>query len=166
MVQKRGNLKHKWSEEFPLDRFRSLLGVMSIQEARQRAKELRQAKSAPVASGTSSTTDLLLPNAAKRTRAARTSESPVAEPKTPDQPTHPSNPNLTGGTDESKDEENTKELLKELLMDSMSVLELDFPLQLHLALWRSCRWYVCRCAPDSPTSTIPLNAAPSSEHLT
>ena len=27
MVQKRGNLKHKFSEEFPLDRFRSLLGV-------------------------------------------------------------------------------------------------------------------------------------------
>jgi hypothetical protein len=27
MVQKRGNLKHKWSEEFPLDRFRKLLGV-------------------------------------------------------------------------------------------------------------------------------------------
>jgi Initiator Replication protein len=27
MVQKRGNLKHKWSEEFPLDRFRSLLGA-------------------------------------------------------------------------------------------------------------------------------------------
>jgi hypothetical protein len=29
MVQKRGNLKHKWSEEFPLDRFRALLGVPS-----------------------------------------------------------------------------------------------------------------------------------------
>jgi len=27
MVQKRGNLKHKTSEEFPLDRFRALLGV-------------------------------------------------------------------------------------------------------------------------------------------
>ena len=27
MVQKRSNLKHKWSEEFSLDRFRSLLGV-------------------------------------------------------------------------------------------------------------------------------------------
>jgi len=27
MVQKRGNLKHKFSEEFPLERFRSLLGV-------------------------------------------------------------------------------------------------------------------------------------------
>jgi hypothetical protein len=27
MVQKRGNLKHKWSDEFTLDRFRSLLGV-------------------------------------------------------------------------------------------------------------------------------------------
>lgn len=29
MVQKRGNLKHKWSEEFPVDRFRGLLGVES-----------------------------------------------------------------------------------------------------------------------------------------
>ena len=27
MVQKRGNLKHKFSEEFPVDRFRALLGV-------------------------------------------------------------------------------------------------------------------------------------------
>jgi hypothetical protein len=27
MVQKRGNLKHKHSEEFSLDRFRALLGV-------------------------------------------------------------------------------------------------------------------------------------------
>src|SRR6516164_3936858 len=27
MVQKRGNLKHKWSDEFPVDRFRVLLGV-------------------------------------------------------------------------------------------------------------------------------------------
>jgi hypothetical protein len=27
MVQKRGNLRRKWSEEFPLDRFRGLLGV-------------------------------------------------------------------------------------------------------------------------------------------
>jgi Initiator Replication protein len=27
MVQKRGNLKHKWHEEFPVDRFRALLGV-------------------------------------------------------------------------------------------------------------------------------------------
>jgi hypothetical protein len=27
MVQKRGNLKHKWNEEFPVDRFRALLGV-------------------------------------------------------------------------------------------------------------------------------------------
>jgi Initiator Replication protein len=27
LVQKRGNLKHKWSEEFPLEKFRALLGV-------------------------------------------------------------------------------------------------------------------------------------------
>ena len=33
MVQKRGNLKYKISEEFPLDRFRSLLGVEAGQVA-------------------------------------------------------------------------------------------------------------------------------------
>jgi hypothetical protein len=31
MVQKRGNLQHKWSEEFPLERFRALLGVEKAQ---------------------------------------------------------------------------------------------------------------------------------------
>lgn len=40
MVQKRGNLKHKWCEEFSLERFRSLLGVEA--EKLERFLHLRQ----------------------------------------------------------------------------------------------------------------------------
>ena len=47
-------------------------------------------------------------------------------PTTPDQPTHPSDPNWSGGTEESKDEENTKAMLHEVLTDTMNFLESDF----------------------------------------
>lgn len=124
-------VRKKLAPDF-LATFQSILDVMSIQEMKQRAKQLRQAHSIPVSSGTSSTStkrtaeDSVAANPLKRTRADGPSPSQISEPRTPDQPTHPSNSNWTGGTEESKDEENTKALLKEILTDSMNVLEIDF----------------------------------------
>jgi hypothetical protein len=62
----------------------------------------------------------------KRVKSSNDSNSPPSEPKTPDQPTHPSNPNFSGTSAQSKDEENTKTLLKDLLKDTLSVLESEF----------------------------------------
>src|SRR6266496_1656408 len=115
--------------------FRSLLNVISIQEMKQCAKEMRKANSQHMSSGMSSSTmkraaevspPVQTVQPRKRSRGDNRSPSPLSNPKTPDQPTHPSNPNWTGGTEESKDEENTKALLKQVVTDSMSVLELDF----------------------------------------
>lgn len=114
--------------------FRSLLNVMSVQEIKERAKQDKEAKqldSQPMSSGSTSTTRKRPPqspvsSAPKRTKATKDSPSPRSEPKTPDQPTHPSDPNFTGASIESKDEENTKQLLSQLLMDTLNILEADF----------------------------------------
>ena len=116
--------------------FISLLGVMEIREMKQRAKEIKQAgqmSSIPSSSGTIVTnlkrsTDSQAPVLhPKRVRATNDDTPPPRpEPRTPDQPTHPSNPDLTGGSTESKDEENTKKLLIDIVRNSMSVLEAGF----------------------------------------
>ena len=111
-----------------LDTFQSILDVISIQEMKQRAKQQRQANTTSASSAPAKRTaeDQPSDNPSKRTRAASQSSSPTSQPKTPDQPTHPKNPDWSGGTEESKDEENTKALLNETLTDSMSVLESNF----------------------------------------
>ena len=74
----------------------------------------------------------------KRIKSTVDDSSPSrSEPTTPDQPTHPSNPDFTGSSTASKDEENTKKLLFDLLRDTMSVLEEDFR---NLAWQRSGYW--------------------------
>lgn len=112
--------------------FTSLLDVISVQEKKQRAKQASEQHSIPALSGSTITAARKRPpqspvtsNPPKRTKEANDS-SPCSEPKTPDQPAHPSNPDWTGGTATSKDEENTKMLLKHLLVNTMSSLEADF----------------------------------------
>jgi hypothetical protein len=125
------DVRKKLAPDF-LYTFRSLLNVMSIQEVKLRAKKTRQASSQAVSVDSSSTAvkrgaeDSQSSNPAKRIRTTAPSQSPPSGPKTPDQPTHPLDPAWTGATEESKDEENTKALLKQILIDSMDVLELDF----------------------------------------
>jgi hypothetical protein len=53
-------------------------------------------------------------------------KSSNTEPTTPDQPTHPADPDFTSLSIESKDEENTRQLLLELLSNTISVLEEGF----------------------------------------
>lgn len=115
--------------------FTSLLGVMEIREMKQRAKENKSAGQISSILPSSDTTLTNLKRSAgsqasvlppKRTKSTNGSPSPRPEPRTPDQPTHPSNPDLTGGSTESKDEENTKKLLIDILRNSMSVLEAGF----------------------------------------
>jgi hypothetical protein len=53
-------------------------------------------------------------------------KSSNSEPTTPDQPTHPVDPDFTSLSIESKDEENTRQLLLELLSNTISVLEEGF----------------------------------------
>jgi hypothetical protein len=63
-------------------------------------------------------------NMAKQTNQVVPSTS--SEPTTPDQPTHPVDPDFTSLSIESKDEENTRKLLSELLSNTISVLEEGF----------------------------------------
>src|SRR5271169_6333659 len=112
----------------------SILSVMSIQEIKERAKLAKHA-SQPDSQLTSSqliTTSRKRPPPSptssfpKRIKSTADTPSPRSEPKTPDQPTHPSDPNFTGASIESKEEENTKKLLIDLLRNTMSVLEAEF----------------------------------------
>jgi hypothetical protein len=114
--------------------FSSILSVMSIQEIKERAKLSKQT-SQPDLQLTSSqlkTTSRKRPppsptsSSSKRIKSMADTPSPRSEPKTPDQPTHPSDPNFTGALIESKDEENTKKLLFDILRNTMSVLEAEF----------------------------------------
>jgi hypothetical protein len=114
--------------------FSSILSVMEIQEIKERAKRAKQAsqpESEPPASGSTITSRKRPPqsplsSAPKRAKPAADEPSPPSEPKTPDQPIYPSNPDFTGASIESKDEENTKKLLFDMLRNTMSVLEADF----------------------------------------
>jgi len=115
--------------------FTSLLSVMEIQELKERAKEAKRASQASSLPASSDTTIIRLKRPAdssatvipsKRPKAGSSTPSPHPEPRTPDRPTHPSNPDFTGDSTESKDEENTKKLLFDVLRNTMSMLEADF----------------------------------------
>jgi hypothetical protein len=98
---------------------------------KQRAKQLRLSKSTVSSSTLSASTKRTAEgsppsNPSKKTKGAGRSSSSMSLPTTPDQPTHPSDPNWSGGTEESKDEENTKAMLHEVLTDTMNFLESDF----------------------------------------
>jgi len=82
--------------------FASLLGMMQVQESKEHAKQERQSK------------------------AAQTSNIMPESPKTPDRPTVPPDPDLSGGTTQSKDEESTKFLLANFVQNSLSVLHTEF----------------------------------------
>ncbi len=126
-----GDIRRRLAPDF-VGTFRLLLNVMSIQETKQRAKELRKSSSLPSSLDPSSTAikrsmeDVSSKNPTKRTRTAGQSPLPLSEPKTPDQPTHPRDPTWMGSTSESKEEENTKALLKQILTDSMVFLDVEF----------------------------------------
>jgi len=111
--------------------FTSLLDVISVQEKKQRPKQVSKQNSVSAWSGSTITARKRPPQSPvtskppKKTKETNES-SPYSEPKTPDQPANPSNPDWTGGTATSKDEENTKMLLKHLLVNTMGVLEADF----------------------------------------
>ena len=115
--------------------FTALLATLEIQEMKQRAKVAKQKSQASLVPASTDTTitnlkrsadsqDVTVPS--KRARAESDCPSPVTEPRTPDQPTHPSDPNWTGTSIASKDEENTRTLLKQLVMNTLSTLESDF----------------------------------------
>jgi hypothetical protein len=97
------------------------------------AKEESQTTSVPSSSTAAGTLKRAVDDqpsvSAKRMRPSRTVPSPPPEPTTPDRPTHPSNPDFTGASTlstTSKDEENTKELLSQLILNTLGVLEMDF----------------------------------------
>lgn len=84
--------------------FKALLRVMSLQDRKEREKTAKE---------TSQT-------------ASTTSQPATSQPTTPDQPTHPVDPDFTSLSIESKDEENTRQLLLEFLSNTISVLEEGF----------------------------------------
>ena len=112
--------------------FNSLVDVITRQDKKLRARQASQQVSTPISSGSPIPTQKRPPPIpvsdipAKRTRQTDESASPRSEPKTPDQPTHPSDPDWTGGTDSSKDEEHAKMLLRDLLMNTKDLLAEDF----------------------------------------
>ena len=87
--------------------FKALLRVMSLQDKKEREKAVKQ--SSQVTSTPS-----------------QSPSSQPPEPTTPDQPTHPVDPDFTSLSIESKDEENTRQLLLEYLSNTISVLEEGF----------------------------------------
>jgi hypothetical protein len=118
-----------------LGTFSSLLTLTEIQEIKERAKLSKEASHS--SSITSSTVTVTLKRAAendpvtsvKRMRASSNVLSPTPEPRTPDRPTHPSNPDYTGASTlstVSQDEENTKKLMYNLMFNTITMLEKDF----------------------------------------
>jgi hypothetical protein len=117
--------------------FESLLTLMEIQEIKEHArisKEASQMSSIP-SSSDATATHTKRPaehdpvSTAKRIRRSSNAPSPPIEPTTPDRPTHPSNPDFTGTSTlstASQDEENTRTLLKNILLNTLSILEADF----------------------------------------
>ena len=113
--------------------FSALLTLVEIQEMKQRAKLAKQ-ESQNSSVPTSSAATVTLKRAADNqpsvsTKRTKHSSTVPSEPTTPDRPTHPSNPDFTGASTlstTSKDEENTKELLSQLVLNTFGVLESDF----------------------------------------
>lgn len=139
------DVRKKYAPDF-LNTFKSLLSVMRIEDNKEEAKKEKMEKeetlpalSIPIMSSTMRSGHKRLASldaSALRTREEEGRQPPILRvvepPKTPDQATHPEDPNYSGAsadsgaTGESKDEENTKQLLSDLLRDSMTVLEHDF----------------------------------------
>jgi hypothetical protein len=132
--------------------FSSLLTLMEIQEIKERArisKEASQTNSIPSSSDATATltkrpAEYDPVSTAKRIRRSSNAPSLPPEPTTPDRPTHPSNPDFTGTSTlstASQDEENTRTLLKNILLNTLSILEADF----RRILWQRSGYRVELC---------------------
>jgi hypothetical protein len=108
--------------------FASLLNVMAVSETKQLAKKKKldkQALKIQSASAKRPADSEIFPESSKRIRVKK-SMTPL------DQSTLPQDPHYTGGTDKSgksieyKDEESSKQLVFDLLRNSMSALGGDF----------------------------------------
>src|SRR5271170_1718267 len=103
--------------------FHALLAVIQEQDSKQRASKERREKQAQSRSRRKTvTTDAVSAKALKHVK-TNTQPPDSRKPKTPDQPIPPANPNLSGFSTESKDEENTKFLLNTLLSDTMKIVK-------------------------------------------
>lgn len=96
--------------------FKSLLSVMEARETKLRIKE---------AKGTSKSSNQSVSTESNAPQPIDSSTLHV-EPRTPDEPTHPSNPKWSGSSSASQDEEATKKLLSLLLSETMTILGADF----------------------------------------
>jgi hypothetical protein len=105
--------------------FKSLLTVMENQETKLRMKEEKERSQLYSQSVSSSTTTDAVPPGVASSR-TKSSADILSEPRTPDQPTHPSNPKWSGSSTASQDEEATKMLLSLFLSETMTILEADF----------------------------------------
>lgn len=101
--------------------FKALLDVIQEQDSKQRISKERREKHARSRSlskkGTSNAVST------KATKHIKMNTQDYCQPKTPDQPIPPPNPNLSGLSTESKDDENTKVLLNTLLSDTMTIIK-------------------------------------------
>jgi hypothetical protein len=103
--------------------FHALLDVIQEQDSKQRASEERREKQTQSRSLSKMTTiDSVSAKAVKNIK-THTQPADSRKPKTPDQPIPTPNPNLSGLSTESKDEENTKVLLNTLLSDTMKIVK-------------------------------------------
>lgn len=128
--------------------YSSLLDLMAVQESKEEKKQKVQesqekknqqvlsssppSSSAATSSSTITVAGLKRPPTSPRigsSKRMKAADSPAPEsepePKTPDQPTHPRNPDYTGDTVTSKDEDITRQLLIRVVYDSLSLLETD-----------------------------------------
>jgi hypothetical protein len=105
--------------------FTSLLNVMEAQETELRNKQAEQASrlNSQLNRASSSITS---PRFIVDSMSTASATFSLSEPRTPDQPIHPSDPKWNGSSTASKDEEATKKLLSNLLSDTMLILESDF----------------------------------------
>lgn len=104
---------------------KSLVTIVENQETKLRIKEAKEwslLNSQSVSSSTS--TDIIRHGVASSK--TKSSSDTFSEPRTPDQPTHPSNLKWSGSSTASQDEEATKMLLSLLLSETMTILETDF----------------------------------------
>lgn len=112
--------------------FKSLSRTMVAQETKLQAKEGRrtsQLSSQTLSSNSQNLLDTISPSDTVSTADL------LSEPKTPDQLTHPRDPQWSGSSTASKDEEATKKLLFNMLSDTMTILESDF----RKILWQKSR---------------------------
>jgi hypothetical protein len=112
--------------------FSSLVGVITAQEKKLRTRQASHQSSTPMSSGSTIPARKRSPPSSdavigtKRTKQTNESTSLHSEPKTPDQPTHPSDTDWSGSTDSSNDEEYPKMLLRDLLLNIREFLDEEF----------------------------------------